>query len=101
MITLDVVDLRTSSGHFVFTEQSIQPVNVKLLPQKLLGDAMSVTVVPPTDGELLESSRKLFSDYGKFPHLSVSLFQVLLLWKVRNTISIQLIMCTFAPVHPT
>ncbi len=67
MITLDVVDLNTTAAYFVATEQSIQPVNVKLLPQKEAGDAMSVTDVPPTDGELHdESSRKLFLDWGKF-----------------------------------
>jgi hypothetical protein len=64
MITIDVVDLNTTADYFVATEQSIQPVNVKLLPQKLLGDAMSVTVVPPTDGELQESSRKVFQFTG-------------------------------------
>jgi hypothetical protein len=77
MITLDVVDL-LSPAVFVATEQSIQPVNVKLLPQKAEGEAMSVTVVPPSDGELQESSRKLFLVYGKFPHLSLSLFQACL-----------------------
>ena len=78
MITLDVVDSYTTADYFVDTEQSIQPVNVKLLPHTQAVDAMSVTVVPPTDGELQESSRTLALDYGKFPHLSFSLFQACL-----------------------
>lgn len=56
MITLDVVDLETTALYFRETEQSIQPVNVKLLPQKANGNAMSVTVVPPSDGKWPKSS---------------------------------------------
>ena len=50
LITMDVSDANTKDENFVNTEQSIQPVDVKLLPSKISEVAKSLTVVPPSDG---------------------------------------------------
>jgi hypothetical protein len=51
MIAIDVVDLNTEADYFVKTEQSIQPVFVKLIPELLSDQAKSVAIVTPSDGE--------------------------------------------------